>query len=212
MSNDHVSDERHPLEECFSNPEDQTMMRRLGTCSALAALAFAPVAALSADRIFDDEVGAYAGVGVGYGTFENEDFFVDNNELRDDRMTWQAYAGARFIPWFGVEASYVDFGEADGDGGFLDANGAGLGVGLHFPVHETTTLSLRAGQLWWDADGTAVAPVEDFDFDVDGEDPYYGVGAHFGNSEGLGVSVRYDLYELDDTDIEVPSINLEFGF
>lgn len=190
------------------------MMRRLGTISALAALAVSPVAGNAADRFFDREVGVYAGVGAGYAMFESEDFLdeVDNETLDDERIGWQAFAGARFVPWLGVEASYVDFGEADDEGAVFDANGVGLALGLHLPVHETTTLSLRAGQLWWDAGGTGFTPVNEFDFDTDGEDPFYGVGAHFGSSEGLGVSVRYDMYELDQTEIDVPSVNLEFGF
>ena len=186
------------------------MIRRLGIYSICAAMAGLPFAA-NADRLWDDEIGVYGGVGLGYGTFESEDFLTEDNELRDDRMTWQAYLGGRFIPWLGIEAAYVDFGEADGDGGFLDANGVTAGLGVYLPVGGVT-LSARAGQMWWDATGTGVAPLNEFDFDTDGEDPFYGVGAHFGPDEGIGVAVRYDRYELNETDIDVPSVNLEFGF
>lgn len=188
------------------------MNRRLGTISICAAAACLPFAASAADRFLDDEIGIYGGVGIGYGTFDNEDFLTNDNELKDDRTTWQAYFGGRFTPYIGLEASYVDFGEADGDGGFLDANGMGAALGLHWPVTDTVTLSARAGELWWDASGTGVAPLNDFSFDADGNDPFYGVGAHFGQDEGLGLSLRYDMYELGETDIEVPSLNLEFGF
>lgn len=188
------------------------MIRRLGTCTICAAMAATPFAANAADELFDREVGVYGGVGIGYGTFDNEDFLTDDNELRDDRMTWQAFLGARFIPWLGIETSYVDFGEADGEGGFLDSNGVTAALGVYLPVTPSITFSARAGQLWWDATGTAVAPLNDFEFDADGEDPFYGVGASFGDSEGLGFGVRYDRYELGETDIDVPSVNLEFGF
>lgn len=187
------------------------MINRLGICSICVATASLPFAA-SADDLFDQEVGIYGGVGVGYGTFDNEDFLDTNNELRDDRMTWQAYLGGRFTPYIGVEAGYVDFGEADGDGGFLDANGVTAGLGLHWPITDTFTLSGRVGQLWWDSSGTGLTPIGDFEFDDDGNDTFYGVGAQFGQSEGIGLSVRYDFYELDNTEIEVPSLNLEFGF
>jgi len=187
------------------------MIKRLGICSLCVAAASLPFAA-NADTLFDKEVGVYGGVGIGYGTFENEDFLTEDNDLRDDRMTWQAYLGGRVTPYIGLEAAYVDFGEADGDGGFLDANGVSAALGVHWPLADTVTLSARVGQLWWDATGTGVAPLDEFDFDIDGNDPFYGVGAHFGQSEGLGIAVRYDLFELDDTDIEVPSLNLEFGF
>ena len=187
------------------------MIKRLGICSICVAAASLPFAT-NADQLFDKEVGVYGGVGIGYGTFDNENFLDEINELRDDRMTWQAYLGGRFTPYIGLEAAYVDFGEADGDGGFLDANGVTAALGAHWPVTDTVTLSGRVGQLWWDSSGTALTPIGDFDFDADGNDTFYGVGAHFGPSEGIGLAIRYDFYELDDTDIEVPSLNLEFGF
>lgn len=187
------------------------MTRRIGTLPIFAALLAVPLVA-GADTLFDDEYGPYAGVGVGYGTFDNEDFLTEDNELRDDRMTWQAFVGAKFTSYIGLEGAYVDFGEADGDGGFLDANGLSAALVINVPLHDTFSLSARGGQLWWDAQGTGVAPLDEFDFDADGEDPFYGVGAHFGSGEGIGLSVRYDLYEIDQTDIEVPSLNLEFGF
>lgn len=169
-------------------------------------------AVAGADSLFDDDIGPYAGVGIGYGTFDDENFLTDDNELRDDRMTWQAFIGAKFTSYIGLEASYVDFGEADGDGGFLDSNGVGAALVLNLPINDSFSLSARGGQLWWDATGTGVAPLDEFDFDVDGEDPFYGVGAHFGDGEGVGLAVRYDFYELENTEIEVPSVNLEFGF
>lgn len=191
------------------------MTRRLGILTTFATLgatlAVTPMAA-NADSLFDDDIGPYAGVGIGYGTFEDEDFLTEDNDLREDRMTWQAYLGANFTDWFGLEVGYVDFGEIDDDGGFLDANGVTAAVSFHIPVHESVSLSLRGGQMWWDSTGTAVAPLDEFEFDADGEDPFYGVGAHFGSGEGVGVNVRYDRYEMGETDIDIPSVNLEFGF
>ncbi|HEX6928489.1 MAG TPA: outer membrane beta-barrel protein, partial [Gammaproteobacteria bacterium] len=125
------------------------MIRRLGIYSLCAAIAGLSFTAGAADRLWDDEIGMYGGVGLGYGTFENEDFLTEDNELRDDRTTWQAFIGGRFIPWLGIEASYVDFGEIDGEGGFLDADGMGAALGVYVPVGRTVTLSARAGQLWW---------------------------------------------------------------
>lgn len=191
------------------------MKRSSGTFAILATTGVALIAlpmAASADSVFDDDIGPYAGVGIGYGKFEQEDFLTEDNDLRDDRMTWQAYLGANFTDWFGIEAGYVDFGEIDDEGGFLDANGVTAALSFHIPVHESVSLSLRGGQMWWDSTGSAVAPLDEFEFDADGEDPFYGVGAHFGSGEGVGVNVRYDRYELGEADIDVPSVNLEFGF
>jgi hypothetical protein len=155
-------------------------------------------------------IDGFVGGGVGHASLESEDFFGDDNGLEDDRMMWQVYAGWKFAQFLGVEAHYTDFGEADNDGFVLDSNGVGAALGLYLPLTDRLALSARAGQLWWDAD----ASIDDLDIEAssDGEDPFYGVGAHFGRDEGLGLSLRYDRYELDTVNIDVPSINLELGF
>lgn len=188
------------------SPGILTILATLGTV-----LATAPMA-VQADALFDNDIGPYAGVGIGYGKFEQEDFLTEGNDLRDDRMTWQVYLGANFTDWFGLEAGYVDFGEIDDEGGFLDANGVTAALAFHIPLHESFSLSVHGGQIWWDSTGSAVAPLDEFEFSADGEDPFYGVGAHFGSGEGVGVNVRYDRYELGEADVDVPSVNLEFGF
>lgn len=178
------------------------MIRRLALatgCLTLLAPLFPAVAA----------VDGFVGGGVGYASLESEDFFGDNN-LQDDRMMWQVYGGWKFAQFLGLEAHYADFGEADNDGFVLDSNGVGAALALYLPLTDRFGLSARAGQLWWDAD----ASIEDLDIEAssDGEDPFFGLGAHFGRDEGLGLSLRYDRYELDTVDIDVPSINLELGF
>lgn len=179
------------------------MNRRLALATGCALLlAPFPFAASAID--------GFVGGGVGYASIEGEDFDFLDDELSDDRMMWQLYAGWKFAQVLGIEAHYVDFGEADDDGFVLDSNGVGAALGLYLPLTDRFSLSARAGQLWWDAD----ASIDELDIEAssDGEDPFYGIGAHFGRDEGLGLSLRYDRYELDAVDIDVPSINLELGF
>ncbi len=40
---------------------------------------------------------------------------IANIKYDDDETGWKAYLGYQFLPWLGVEAGYVDFGEFTGD-------------------------------------------------------------------------------------------------
>ena len=56
------------------------------------------------------EDGFYAGVGVGQATIEIDDSDIDFDQ---DDFGWKAFAGYRFMPYFGIEGGYVDLGEPD---------------------------------------------------------------------------------------------------
>lgn len=157
--------------------------------------------------------GGYLGAGVGYASIETEEIFEDGDiNLEDDRRTWQVYGGYRFMPYFGLEANYVDFDEASDSGAVFSSDGFGLALAGHLPITDAFTLSARVGQFWWDAEASANLGDLDFSFDDSGNDTFYGVDARFGGNEGLAFVVRYDRYDIGETDIEMPSLNLEWGF
>ncbi len=59
------------------------------------------------------ELKGYAGGGIGVSTYQE---FCDNTppgfECDKDGFAWRLQAGYMFMPWIGVEGSYVNFGEA----------------------------------------------------------------------------------------------------
>lgn len=151
---------------------------------------------------------SYIGGGVGYYRINNEDFLDRNDELKDNRSSWKVYAGGRFNEVFGLEAGYVDFRDA-ADGDFrLSADGYSIAATIGTPVSSGVRLYGKLGQLYWEGEA-GVGPITT---DFDGEDSFYGVGAHFGDARGLGVRVEYERYTLDETDIDMPSVALQLNF
>lgn len=76
--------------------------------------------------------GLYLGAGVGQANMDKDSDDLDykgNNDFKisDEDTAWKAYLGYNFLPWLGVEAGYVDFGDfrKDVNGSKLrvDANG-----------------------------------------------------------------------------------------
>lgn len=181
------------------------MIKRLLGTAICTAVGMAPLAASAAD--------GYFGGGLGYAQYENEEL-VQNGDLtlEDDRMTWQLYGGFKFVPQFGLEANYVDFDEAADSGVTLGADGFGVALAGHLPVTDMFTLSARVGQFWWNADVDFDDSANRVDYSDSGNDMFWGIDARFGRSEGLAFALKYDRYELEGTDINMPSLNLEVGF
>lgn len=74
------------------------------------------------------EPGPYIGASGGQSFIDDEydTGNADNIKFDDDETGWKAYLGYQFLPWLGVEAGYVDFGEYAGDNVLL--NGQPLDV------------------------------------------------------------------------------------
>ena len=187
-------------------------MKKSLVSTTVAFLAVIPFAAGAASAWDSSRMGGYIGGGVGYAQIEGEEIFDDGDiNFEDDRTTWQLYGGFKFAPYFGLEANYVDFDEATDTGVVFATDGFGLAIAGHLPVTDYFTLSARVGQFWWDAD----LSVDDFDiaFSDSGNDTFYGVDARFGRPDGgLGFAIKYDRYDIGNTDINMPSVNVEFGF
>lgn len=182
------------------------MIKRLAGTTMCAALFTAPLAAGATD--------GYFGGGLGYAQIENEEI-VQNGDLtlEDDRTTWQLYGGFKFVPQFGLEANYVDFDEAADSGVTLAADGFGVALAGHLPVTDMFTVSARLGQFWWGADIDFDDNANRVDYSDNGNDMYWGLDARFGREGGgIALALKYDRYELDGTDINMPSLNLEVGF
>ncbi|MFO7604997.1 MAG: outer membrane beta-barrel protein [Desulfurivibrionaceae bacterium] len=56
--------------------------------------------------------GVYLGVGAGRTFFEDDERFI-GDFLDDDDNGFQFYGGFRFMDYFGIEATYADFGDFD---------------------------------------------------------------------------------------------------
>lgn len=151
----------------------------------------------------------YVGGGIGYYRVEDEDFPENDDEFEDEREAYKGFVGAMLTRHVGIEASYIDFAEASDNGFDADADGVAIAALGQLPLGQAASLYAKGGLLSWDIDvqgplGTSA--------DDDGEDPFYGFGARLGLAGALGLRLEYERFELDNTDVDLASANLEFRF
>ncbi|HEY0975046.1 MAG TPA: porin family protein [Solimonas sp.] len=173
--------------------------------AALGALMAMPAVAVAQDA---RSGGIYLGGGVGYNRIESQDFPNSNDDVEDSRVSYKGILGARLSPNFSLEGQYINFGTAKDGANQVKADGFTAGVVFDLPLTEWFSPYAKAGALFWDADGR-FANVRSSD---DGTDFTYGVGARFGLSEAVDFRVEYERFELNDTDVDMASANLQFNF
>jgi OOP family OmpA-OmpF porin len=165
-----------------------------------------------------------AGGSVGQANLE---FDLDDDFSFDEGDTgWKVYGGFRFFKFFGVGASYIDFGvpedtlsdveiapntivdvdlEVDVTAWDVYAEGV-LPLGSRFEVFA------KVGYVIWDVEiaGNNVAGVED---DDSGSDFAYGAGAAFKFAKLIAVRLEYQVFEVEDTkNVDFASVGLDFRF
>ena len=147
--------------------------------------------------------GFYIGAGIGDAGLE-----VDSFDESDS--AYKVFGGYNigFIPLvdFAVEASYVDFGKPSTSNASADVTGVnafGL-AGLSFGPFG---IFAKAGALKWDADLTD----NNQSGSDDGTDPAYGIGARFAISS-FAIRAEYEVYDVDDADVEMISVSGVFTF
>lgn len=156
------------------------------------------------DRAF--EPGYYVGGGVGYFRVDEQDFFGDDDDLDDEQVSWKLYGGGDFTSWLSGEVGYINFGEF-GDDSELEADGFTVAAIAQWPIGNFAPYA-KVGWLWWDADvNTALGSASD-----DGDDVFGGLGVRFSLTQALDMRVEYERYQLDDADLDMGSLNLQYQF
>lgn len=193
------------------------LMASITSLALVGSLSAIPTTALAQDP----EVGGYVGGGVGYFRLNDEDFPDSDEELKDNRWSWQGRVGVQFNPIFSLEGGYTDFGEVEDGPLKLDANGTFAAALVHLPLGGGFAPYGKIGQLWWDAERklttttggvigggqTTISRSSEH-----GSDTFYGVGVRFGEGPGLQMRVEYDRFAFDDADVDMASVNLQYRF
>jgi hypothetical protein len=170
-----------------------------------AILATALLLASSATWAADN--GIYLGASLGQANIE-----LDRNttglDLDGDDTGFKLIAGIRPLDWFGIEASYVNFGEVKQ--GPLSVEGDGItGFGVFFLPVGPVDLFAKGGVISFDTD----VKFRDLgNVRNDGTDFAYGVGVQF-RLLSLSVRAEYEMFEIDDVDdANMLSIGLTYTF
>jgi len=182
----------------------------LALTSALSAFAVTSYAADSEGR----PVGFY--IGGHYGQFK-----ADGEEFDDDNDYFGGVIGGLINPYIGVEAAYEDFGEFGGNLASADLHGYSIAGLLRLPIGKSFGIYAKGGQLFWKSDVEALG----FKEDIDGDEPFYGIGADYFFGEHFNVGVEYLRYNVDlndsslpdlvddyETDIDTAQVSLKFFF
>lgn len=140
-------------------------------------------------------------IGAGYGGFKSR-----GGEFDDEKDLVEGVVGFRPIPYFAIEANYIDFGEYGGRVAKSEVDGYGAALVGRLPISDSFALYAKGGQFFWDADVKALGIKRSYD----GDEPFYGVGAEFAVNDWLGFNLEYSRYEVElDTDEIGPTLDNE---
>ena len=149
----------------------------------------------------DEKHGLFIGGAAGYGS---QELSVSTGNFQDNTTAWKGFVGYRFVRFIGVEAAYVDFGNASdtldfGGGTTTDVNLKTTGetaeiVGT-LPLGSFLEIYGKAGYLWWNAK-TDDSTNSDT---TTGSDPVYGAGAKIVFAKKMAVRLEYEQFDIKDT-------------
>ena len=173
--------------------------------------AVAALAAVSSFASAGTDTGLYLGGSIGQAGIDVD---VEDIDFDDDDTAWKAFIGYNLglLPMvdLAVEGTYYDFGESSGSvlgqGYDAEVDGWGLAAVAGIAVGPVGLFG-KVGAISWDSElSTAVG-----DFDDDGTDPAYGVGAKV-QLGSLLVRAEYELFDIDDTEVDFWSVGAAFVF
>jgi OOP family OmpA-OmpF porin len=164
------------------------------------ALLMASTASFAADN------GIYLGLSLGDANIEIDQGFA---QVDSDDTGFKFTAGIRPLDWFGVEASYVNFGEAEQ--GRLAAESDGISAfGVFFVPAGPVDFFVKGGLISFDTT-VEVDGLGDI-YREDGTDLAYGAGVQF-RLLSLGVRAEYEKFDIDDVeDANMLSIGVFYTF
>jgi len=181
--------------------------------------------------------GFYTGISAGPS---RESTWCDglSGSCEDSDTGWKVFGGYQATKNFGIEVSYVDFGQWTASGALTDApsrlvtgkaevSGFGVSWVATLPVSERFGLFGRVGLFRWDSEfrGTIKIPGTPGD-DVlpdgylllvegedDGVDPTYGLGATVRVTEHVAVRVEWEQFsDVDEEDVRLLSAGVVLSF
>lgn len=176
--------------------------------AAFTALAAFPLGASAGHN--SPRPGFYLGGGAGLNSLEGEDYTgPSGNRVEDEKVSYKGFAGFRVNHILSLEATYIDFGTAEGGGNRVNADGFIFGGVFEAPMTPHFHPYAKAGGLIWDSNSRfgVSAPFND-----DGTDFTYGIGARLILGRNVDIRTEYERFELNLNDVHTISAMLQFNF
>lgn len=163
-------------------------------------------------------------VGGSYGE-ANLEFDLDADMFDEGASGWKVFGGFRFFKFFGLEASYIDFGKPEDTFEDVQIGAQILDVDVEMdvtawdlyavgvlPLGSRFELFGKVGYIIWDAE-IAAKNVAGLNDDDSGSDFAYGVGAAIKFAKLIGIRLEYEVFEIEDTeDVSFASIGVDLRF
>lgn len=164
------------------------------------ALLLASTASMAADN------GIYLGASIGDAGVDIDQGLV---QVDESDTGFKFIAGIRPLDWFGIEASYVNFGEPEQGNFSVESDGI-TGFGVFFLPVGPVDIFAKGGVISFNTDFKA-KNVGTF-FRDDGTELAYGVGAQF-RLLSLGIRAEYEMFDIDNVkDANMLSIGVTYTF
>ena len=182
----------------------KTLTQRLGIIALSTSLLGTSLAAQadpqgSASQSATPHSGLYLGGHYGRFSSDGEDF-DENNDFYD------VVVGALITPYIGIEGGYSDFGSLKGQYAEADLTGYSIAGLLRIPLGSAVGLYAKGGQFFWRSDINVTVLGQRYATDIEGNEPFYGVGADFFLTEHLNLDVEYLRYKVDLSDSSLPDV------
>lgn len=156
-----------------------------------------------------DDNGFFVGLGLGFPTFDPEDFNDDLGDLRfeEDSFGLKFFGGYRFGKYLAAEVSYNDFGSVERheesqirehqrvDVGINSIDASVMGI---VPLGTKACFFGKAGFASWNTDITVIVDDLIQDLSTDGTDVIFGLGVDF-IFKKVGLRMEYDFLDIADT-------------
>jgi hypothetical protein len=191
---------------------------------------------LSAVSVSHASEGIYLGFNLGQASYDVsqsdaaaalDDGSLTSLSFDDTDSSYRWTIGYQLLPYLSLEGGYLDLGDitvnatSNGSGSLYVAGpvNSRAGVdGLFFdvkgllPLNEQVSLYGKFGLLKWDGEVTLSNVDVSDTVNEDGDDTFFGIGGSFNIYDTLALNVDYTFYKLDDLDVDVFSVGIQFGY
>lgn len=157
----------------------------------------------------------YVGVAVGQGDLDTRCLSGLSCEKSDE--SFKVYTGGLINPMWGVELAYVQFGDADRNGGETKAKGANLSLVGVWPLTPMFNLTGKIGGTysWTETSVGFLVPAPSGDDDGFGFS--YGVGASFNFNPNWALTVDWERHRMhfagdNREDADLATIGVKYSF
>ncbi len=176
------------------------------------------LAALLASSVSVAQAQGYVGASAGQTELKED---CTGGVICDYKDTgFKVFGGWMFMPYFGVEAAYVDLGKATesvpGISAQIESSGFGLWAKAALPI-ENFALFAKAGFAYLDTKVSgSVSGIGSASVSESNGNPAWGVGAAFNFTKNFGVLVEYERFRVefqgDKSDVDMMSAGLVYRF